>query len=61
MRGFFLNPFVKGLAPVPVISVRPFCLINYVLCYFDQEYQVYIYCIHLFMYLFIIQLQGIIG
>ena len=65
----FLNPFarqfVKGLLiyrliRVPVISVRYCCLIKDVLCdfvWFTKKVK----CIHLFMSLFIIPSQSIIG
>ena len=52
---------IYRLMRVRVISVRYFCLINDVLCVVRQKYQMYIYCIYLFMSLFIIQLQSIIG
>ena len=73
----FLNPFAKvcrkhlvmellicRLIRVLLISIRYFCLINNVLCnfvWFTKKYQMYINCIHLFMSLFIIPSQSIIG
>ena len=55
---------IYKLIRVCVISVRYFCLINDVLCdfvWFSKIYQMYIYCIYLFMSLFIIPSQSIIG
>ena len=55
---------IYQLTRVPVISVRYFCLIKNVLCnfvWFTKENQMYIYCIHLFMSLFIIPLQTVFG
>ena len=55
---------IYRLIRVPVISVRYLCLIKDVLCdfvWFTKRYQMYIYYIHLFMSLFIIPLQSMIG
>ena len=72
----FLNTIARGLTKILTITdcdeiinwemkrVWMFCLINDVLCDLcglPKIYQMYIYCIHLFMPLFIILSQSIIG
>ena len=55
---------IYRLIRVPVISVRYFYLIKDVLCefvWFTKKYQMFIYYIHLFMSLFIIPSQRIVG
>ena len=52
---------IYQLIRVPLISVRYFYLIKDVLCNFAWFTKKYIYCIHLFISLFIIPSQSVFG
>ena len=56
----FLNPFAKGLVNTyQIFLLDKRCSMRFCMVY--QKNQMYSYCIHLFMSLFIIPAQSIIG